>query len=456
MRPRLFFECSPGLAEFMRDTSPRQCVVAANRVGKTYQAIKKLTDAMLARPGLRCRIVGPTTKRVNRVHGRYLHGFLKGFLAASSRWNPGTGFNNFNLAVATNGSTCELLSYEQDPAAHASDSMDIVLLDEPPPPAHFTEAESRVFDVGGQVWVTLTAVGRPVEWFKEVVEQGIADRKAGRGAGWSFYQFGLSRKNCPWYTEEQIEERRREVSRTPWEYAQRIDGAWDGVSEDRRFGTFDTPNLLLLTVGLTDAWPRPKKTVHLCLSVDHGEGPGHSHWVLFGWQVVRSTEYGPELYVRAIAEWTNDRRMSARREAAAVRDMLLAIGVRLEQLAWVVGDTNALAKSDTARTLNELFEVEFARLMGASVEAPRLRVRPASKGADSVDGQVAQCNGLFDAQAGKVPALQVSEACVGVVQALRHWGGKDDELKHAADAFRYGVKAIIDEVGWEPARLMAA
>lgn len=458
-RPRLFFQASPGLLGFMLDTSPRQCVVAANRVGKTYQAIKKLTDRMLATPGLRCRIVGPTTKRVNRVHGRYLAGFLRGFLAPGSRWNPGTGFNNFNLAVASNGSTCELLSYEQDPAAHASDSMDIVLLDEPPPPAHFTEAESRVFDVGGQVWVTLTAVGRPVEWFREVVEAGIADRKAGRGPGWSFYQFGLSRQNCPWYTEEQILERIREVSRTPWEYAQRIDGAWDGVSEDRRFATFDTPNLLTLGVKLVDAWPAPQQRVHLALSVDHGEGPGHSHWILFGWQVVspdNGSTANPELYVRAIAEWTNARRMSARRESAAVRDRLAEVGVQLDMLSWVVGDTNALAKSETAKTLNELFEIEFARLMGADSAAPRLRVRPARKGPDSVQGGIAVCNALFDSQAGAGPALQVSEACVGVVQSLRHWGGKDDELKHAADAFRYGVNEIAREERWSPVRLMAA
>lgn len=455
-RPGLFFECSPGLVDFLADESPRQCVLAANRVGKTFQAIYKLAREMIQRPGIRCRIVGPNMKRVNRLHGRYLAQHLKGWLASNSRWNEGTGFNNYNLAVCANGSTCELLSYEQDPQAHASDDMDIVLLDEPPPPGHFTEAEARVFSRKGQVWVTLTAVGRPVEWFKEVVRQGMADRDAGRGAGWSFYQLGLSRKNCPWYTEEQIQERIREVARTPWEYAQRIDGAWDGVSADRRFGTFEDANLLTLAVTLKQGWPAPAKRVNLALSIDHGEAAGHSHWILFGWQVVKSTKYGPEIYIRAIAEWTNPRRMSPRNEALAIQSLLKGLGLGLEQIAWCVGDTNSAGKSDTARTLNQQFEVEFARLMGASPDAPILRVRPAKKGPDSVDGGVATCNGLFDSQAGTGRALQVSEACAVLLQALRHWAGKDDDLKHPSDSFRYGVTEIVREVGWEPARLMAA
>lgn len=465
-QPRLFFESSPGLRAFMADGSSRICVVAANRVGKTYQAIAKLALAMIARPGIRCRIVGPTAKRVNRVHGRYLAHFLRGQLASGSTYNPGTGFNAGNMAICKNGSTCELMSYQQDPAAHASDSMHLVLLDEPPPPAHFTEAEARVFDTDGAVWVTLTAVGRPVKWLKDVVKQGIADREQGRGEGWSFYQLALTTDNCPWYTEEQIAERRRQVARTPWEYEQRINGAWDGVSEGRRFVGFGDAHLLPLTTGARTGWPGMGAQIHLALAADHGEGAGHSVWVLFGWQVLERTAYGPRVYVRALAWWTNPTRMSVRKEAAEVRKMVQSLGterapVDLHNVAFGVGDTNVASKSETARTLNEAFEAEFARLMKIKPEHARLRMRPAKKGPDSINSGVATCNDLFDTEVAPkdgapVPALQVSEACVGVVEALRHWSGKDDDLKHAADAFRYGVTMILSEVGWEPARLLAA
>lgn len=458
-RPRLFFDPSPALWAFVRDTARRICVLAANRVGKTITAIYKLALAMVSRPGIRCRIVGPTSKRVNRVHGRYLWDFVRDVVAPGCTWNEATGFNGGNLCRLRNGSTCEILSYEQDPQAHASDSMDIVLLDEPPPPAHFTEAEARVFDRSGAVWVTLTAVGRPVKWLKEVVEQGIAEREAGEGEGWSFYQIALTAENCPWYTPAQIRRRIREVARTPWEYAQRIEGAWDGISEERRFASFTDQNVVPLTVRPTEGWPLPGERIHAALAVDHGEGPGHSHWLLFGWQVAKRSQYGVDLVVRVLAEWTNPRRMSAAKEAKAVKAMVEAAGVKLHDLDFAVGDTNTAAKSAGARTLNELFELEFAKLMKRPADNPRLRFRPAKKGPDSINAGLAICNQLFDEEIGAddpVRSLQISEGCKRLVESCSHWQGKDDELKHAADCLRYGVTAIVDETGWEPARLMAA
>lgn len=453
-RPRLFFVPSPGLAEFMADDSPRQCVLAANRVGKTFQAIKKLADRMIARPGLRCRIVGPTSKRVNRVHTAYLFRFIQDHLAPGCTWKDGVGFNGFNLCRLRNGSTCEFMSYDADPQSGEGDEMDIVLLDEPPPPAFFTSAEARVFSRNGSVWVTLTAVDRPVKYLKDIVMAGVRDRELGRGPGWSFYQVALSAANCPWYTEEQVAERIREAARTPWQYHQRILGEWDGVSDSRRFVAFQETNLLTLAVPITKGWPWGG-AIQMVLAVDHGEGKGNTAWVLFAY-ITRTTKRGVELCVRALAEWTNPDRMSAKREARAVRDMLEAAGVRLDQIAWAVGDTNVASKSDAAKTLNEVFERQFALLMGADPDQPRLRIRPARKGPDSIERGIGVCNQLLDEAIGAARGCQVSEACVHVVESLRHWDGKDTDLKHAADAFRYGVTAIVDEAGYEPVRLMAA
>lgn len=444
-RPGVFFEPSPGLRDFFHDRSKRQCVIAANRVGKTKHAIEKLARRLKAVPGTRARIVAPTNRQGYRIHGKYLAESLGADLAEGSRWNAATGFNGGNMARLRNGSTCELTSYEQAPDAHAGASLHIVLLDEPPPIAHYEEALARVFDVEGEVWITLTAVGRPVKWLREIVEQGVRD------GDWSFHQVALSVANCPWYTPDQVADRIREARRQPWSYLQRIEGEWDGVSEDRRFASFTDEALLPLTVGLREAWPKPGKTVHLVLSIDHGEGPGHSHWTLLGYQVVGRTQYGPKLYIRAISEWVNPRRMSVPKEARAIQAWVRGLGLGLEQLSWGVGDTNTAQKSEMARTLNEAFEQAFAELMGRSPEQPTFRIRAASKGPGSVDEGVATCNGLADGG-----ELVVSEACVGVVQAIKHWAGRNDDLKHAADSLRYGVTAIVTEVGWEPARLMAA
>ena len=455
-RPRLLFRPSPGLADFFEEDARRSCVLAANRVGKTYHAIGKVADRAVQADQrgekLRLRIVAPTNKMMYDTHGRYLEYFLRGYLDRGSRWSAARGFNNGNVAITRGGTTIALNSYEQRVDAMASASLHGVLLDEPPPPGHFEEALARVFDTDGWLWVTLTAVNRPVKWLREIVEQGVRDQD------WTFHQIALSAKNCPWYTEEQVQERLREAARQPWSYRQRIEGAWEGVAIDRSFTGYSARNLLL-EAKLRQGWPRAG-SVRVVLSVDHGEGAGHSHWALVAYQDI---EVGgrAEVVIRVLAEWTNPERMSVEREARAVRDMVQRAGLELHHVSWAVGDTNAAGKSEGARTMNELFERAFAVLMGRSPEQPKILFRRAIKGADSIEAGVARVNQLLDhvpeLPGWTTPCLQVvGGACGRIHDALTYWSGKDDDLKHAADCLRYAVVAICAEVGWADDRLLAA
>ncbi len=440
--PLIAFEPSPGLAAFHADTSRRICLLAANRTGKTRHALAKLARRLLeadrAGTPLRCRVMGPTNSVLVDTHQRYLSELLGAHLAKGSAWRPRLGFPS-DKAVTRGGSQVEFCTYKQDPETLESASLHIVLLDEPPPPAHFDACVARVFDTNGDIWVTLTAVNRPVKWLRELVEAGVRD------GDWRFYQVPLSKAACPWYTRAQIEGWKRDAMRRPWSYRQRIEAAWEGTSDNRWFSGFSDAQLITARTRAGQGWPLAGQAIKLVLSADHGEGPGHSHWVLFGYQVV-SRKRGVQLYVRALGEWTNERRMSVESEALAVKEMVESTGAQLGDVSWCVGDTNVASKSETARTLNERFEQEFARLLGHN----RLRVRPAKKGPDSVSGGVATCNQLL--MGGE---LFVSELCVCVVESLRHWAGKDDALKHAADAFRYGVCAIATEEDVEAARLAA-
>lgn len=445
-RPLVVFDPSPALAEFYRARGKRQLVLAANRVGKTRHAIAKLAARLLEadRAGvpIRCRVMGPTHSVMVDTHQRYLAELLGTQIAEGSRWRPKVGFSS-SKAITRGGSWVEFCTYKQDPETLESSSLHIVLLDEPPPPAAFDACVARTFDTDGEVWVTLTAVNRPVKWLRTLAEEGAKD------GDWQVWQVPLSKEACPWYTHRQIEAWKKDARRRPWSYKQRIEAAWEGTSDDRWFSGFVDSNLISARVRPNDGWPKGGK-VTLVLAADHGEGPGHSHWVLFGFQVAPRRGGRPRLYVRALAEWTNERRMSVESEAAAVRGMVESVGAKLEWIAWGVGDTNAMSKSETARTQNEAFQQEFARLMGLLPEEATLEMRPAKKGPDSVEGQVATCNQLLDGG-----ELYVSELCVHVVESLRHWAGKDDSLKHAADAFRYGACAIVREVGWEPVAIAA-
>lgn len=459
------FDPSPGLHKFWVDECTRQAVVAANRTGKTYHAIGKVAKKAIeadrtGEPG-RFRIVAPTNKMMYDTHGRYLEHFLRGWMAKGSRWSAARGFNNGNVAITRGGSTISLNSYEQRVDSMASSSLHGVLLDEPPPPGHFEEALARVFDTDGWVWVTLTAVNRPVKWLRAIVEQGVADDD------WTFHQIALSAKNCPWYTEEQVQRRIREAARQPWSYKQRIEGAWEGVAIDRSFVGYSDRNLVVrvdpatgipTTLGLRQGWPRGG-TVYLVLSVDHGEGAGHSHWTLLAYMSVQ-TSSGVEVVIRALNEWTNPERMSVEREARGVRDMVRSTGLELEQISWAVGDTNSAGRSEGARSMNELFEQALAELMGRKPDQPKILFRPANKGPDSIEAGVARVNQLLDhvpAVPGyDLPSLQITPECGRGIEALSYWSGKDDDLKHAADSIRFGVVAIAREAGWADDRLLAA
>lgn len=444
-RPLVLFDPSPALGEFYRCRGKRQLVLAANRVGKTRHAIAKLAMRLLEadRKGepIRCRVMGPKHGVLIDTAQRYLSELLGASLAEGCSWNPKSGFGG--KAITRGGSWVEWCTYKQDPETLESSSLHLVLLDEPPTPAAFDACTARLFDTDGELWVTLTAVNRPVKWLKELAEQGHRD------GDWALWRIPLSKEACPWYSRAQIEAWKKDARRRPWSYKQRIEAAWEGTSDDRWFSGFVDSNLISARMDARDGWPKRGK-ITLILTADHGEGPGHSHWVLLGYQVVSRGRGGgkPKVYIRALAEWTNDRRMSVESEAKAVQEMVESVGASLELVAWGVGDHNVASKSETARTLNEAFAQEFTRLRSPDCEP--FDMRAATKGAGSVDGQVATCNQLLDSA-----ELYVSELCVHVVESLRHWAGKDDGLKHAADSLRYGVIKIVEEVGWDSAALAA-
>lgn len=444
-RPVVIFDPSPGLRAFDRSEARRICLIAANRVGKSYHAARKMAKAMILRPGLRCRAVGPTNKVVNQVHAGYLYKFLKDYLKPGCSWNARTGFSHGNVIELKNGSICQLLSYEQSVDSHAGDDLDIVWLDEPPPIGIYMEADSRVFRRNGALWLTFTAVGRPVAWLKKIVLDTTVDEDL----RWEVHSVALSPENVPWMPRRQVLARIRRMKATPWQYAQRILGAWDGVSDGRRLSAFSDRRVVPLGRSSKQDWPMGGELVNLLLAADYGVGPGHSAWLLIGWQVVSRDRHGAKLYIRVIGEWTNPKRMSVASEARAVAKMVLAAGMRLGSVMFAVGDVNTAGKSVGSRSMNEAFESEFARIM--KLETPKLRFRHAKKGGGSIDYGVVLCNQLFDSG-----ELFVAEACNLLTEACNHWEGKDDDLKHKIDAMRYGVHAICMEEGAEPVLLEAA
>jgi phage terminase large subunit-like protein len=431
-RPGLLFVPSPALAEFMESRRKRQMVRAANRIGKTYQAAAKLARRMIETPNLRCRAVGPTSRTVCRVHARYLWRFLRGHVKDGTSYAESTGFNRNNTIELRNGSICQLMSYEQDTDAHAGDQLHVVWLDEPPPEDILAESEARTFDLDGEVWITLTAVGRPTAHLRRVVEA--------RGSGWVCWVVALTPEAVPWLPPAHVRRRIRREALRPWQYQQRILGAWDGVTESRRFVAWDPErHLLLASTGPADGWPVQGAPIGLALSADYGEGAGNSFWLLWGWQVYHAGGKR-RIKVRALGEWTNKTRVTVEREAKGVARMIKAKGLNLRDIRFGVGDINTDGKSSASGSLNESFEEAFRLIMRRTT--PRILFRPARKGSGSIEYGIGVVNQALDGD-----LLQVSDACVLLVEALNHWAGGKDDLKHRADTLRYGLVAILDELG---------
>lgn len=408
--PLLHFVPSPALAAFMDDDGDRLFVRAANRVGKSRHTAKKLVQSMLDRPGIRTRAIAVNFKQAVKVVSRYLADFIpEGMLEDDCRYSVTRGWTH-GLIRLRNGSTCQIMSSDQKPIAHAGDSLHIVWIDEVPPPEILDENIARVMDYGGAIWLTATPIGRPVEWLRKLIE---ADDSV-----WTEYLVEFSHDNCPWYTAEQCAAWIAEASASFWTYQQRIIGAWEGLAVDRLFTGFDEGSILSEI---------PDQPYECALAFDHGELSGHEVALLLLWD---------DEVVIAAGEYVSEGRTSVTTDAQGVLTLLASKGLDLRHVSEVVGDVNSagkgVARKGAGHTVNELFEEAFFELTGM-----RVRITTPSKGPGSVDaGHWVINHALMQRR------LFTTEATPQLNYCLRHSDGKKN--RHLVDALRYGGVPHLD------------
>lgn len=408
--PLLWFEPSPALAPVMDDDSRRIFVRAANRAGKSKHLAKKLAQAMVERPGLRCRAIAVNYKQATKVVSKYLYEFLpKEAVADDCHFTETRGWTH-GLIRLKNGSSCQIMSSDQQPIAHAGDSLDIVWIDEVPPPAILDENIARVMDVQGAVWLSATPIGRPVQWLKDLVEDPYSP--------WVEYVVEFSHENCPWYSKEQCEAWIEEAKAAPWSYNQRILGDWEGISLDRIFTGFDEGSIL----------PKaPDEHFHAGIGLDHGELSGHEAAVLFIWN---------DAIAVALDEYVSEGRSSVEEDARGVLAMLARHGLDLTHISRIVGDVNSAGKAaqrkGAGHTVNELFVDAFETLTGYTVT-----ITTPSKGPGSVDAGNWIINHAFMQR-----RLYTTDNTPHLNHELRHYNGKGGG--HITDALRYIGAPIVD------------
>ena len=424
VHPMLTFRPSPALADFVDNDHDRLVLVrAANRVGKTRHGTYKAARFAVEHPESRGRIVGPTRRQVQDVMGRYLSEFLGPHLHRSSYYTPGRGWNQPTIRLR-NGSLVQCRSMEDHPTAHAGDELDWALLDEPPPAHILMETLARLMSRGGRCWLTMTPVGRPVEYLRELVEA--------KGSPWRQYVAAFSAENCPWYTREQVDGWLEVMDTSPFERAQRVEGAWDGVTLDRFLAGFSEANVDASAIGAGTS-------VEVALAIDHGEVGSNTVALLIVWGggQSRGLSWAPQAgrHVWVLDEHVSEDGDSEVQHAAGIVDMLRRHAIRPADVKVAVGDTNRRGNW----RVNDMLTAEVARQL-------KRRTAPFRFVAATKDRSWGHrvVNGAF-----KRRELFVHPRCESTLRTLRHWkGGKtgeDGDLSHAADALRYGVLGILGD-----------
>jgi hypothetical protein len=82
----------------------------------------------------------------------------------------------------SNGSEVRIVTVGQDMLAHASETLDFIWIDEPPSPDIYAECVSRTIQTRGVVFLTLTPIGRPVGWLRDLVDGRLPDELEGLDA----------------------------------------------------------------------------------------------------------------------------------------------------------------------------------------------------------------------------------------------------------------------------------
>lgn len=405
------FTPSPSFAGFLASEAHRIAIRAANRVGKTRHMAFRAAQSMLRTPGFRARAVGPTRMQTHAVTGKYLAEFLGPNLSPRSYYTDGRGWNQATI-LTRNGSLCQLKSYEDSPNAHAGDDLDLVLLDEPPPMAHFAENLTRVISRNGMIVLGFTAINRPVGWLRRILDDPAN--------AWEQHVIPFRREHVPWYTAEQFESMIAAFRSSPWQWAQRVEAEWEGITEGRVFDGFGEASVTSKT---------PRGDVSIGIGMDHGVVAGHQAVVLVAWR-------GQQIW--ALDEYVSTWGTTPEQDAALTLDMLRRNAIKPEEVLRAVGDTNWAGGS----RVNDL--IESAMQARLHLQHPPFRIRNADKSPGSVDFGMRVVNHAAHRQ-----DLQVHERCTGLIDSLRNWKGArtptstDGRLAHIADALRYVAVDVL-------------
>jgi len=439
--PLAFERPTPPQEDFHSDPSRRKQLRGPNQGGKTRAGVRELLWRMdghhpyieVRPPPSHFWVVCHSWKQSLTVQ-RKIHELLPRHLVdwTTTSFSYKNGFSGQFLQFQ-NRSTAAIVTTGQGSLALASATLDGIWCDEPPPEHLWGELNARLLARQGDLWLTLTPIGRPVEWLKEKCEGSEADP-----AQISDRQFSLTVENCtpigsrrPFLSQANIDDITR--SYLPFERAQRLEGAWEGVSEGRVFEAWD-PDRMVTT-------KNPEGQVKLGVGIDHGGGVGRQAAVLVA--VRRQAEGRGRIWV--LDESVSDGMTTPEDDARAILAMLDRNGVPFAAVDVWRGDRPYSGRRGVGSKSNQMLERVFRRLL----KSPRLpcRIRTPKKFQGSVEYGSRVIHALMLHR-----DFWVTADCVYLVDALSHWDG-GEPYKDVVDALRYITVDMLSSRPFNPGKL---
>lgn len=430
--PLAYFVPTPPQLAFLECTAPIALARSGNQLGKTtmglvdciYRCLGAHPYQLVKAAPIEAWVVVVSWEQSLGIQQKLWALLPKDAIDPETSFVPGRGLKGKTPIIRfRNGSVLRIRTVNQGAAALAGSTVDYVMIDEPPPMSVWSELVPRVMRNRGRIRVTLTPVGAPLGWLRDLVEKKIVVDM----------HFPLTVENTTpiggraLLEAEDIE--RMESQILPMERRQRIHGDWDaGFSEGRIFAGFDP------IAHVSDLLPEGECQVGI--GIDHGSEGGSQVATLCLVSREGGVEGNPRFCI--LDQCISTGATTPEQDARDILAMLRRNAMRVESVDRWVGDRKHGGRRWGGKKSNALLMQGFERELRLPVGAIPFRMHTAWKPAGSIyEGTRILHSAMLRHD------FTIHPRCKQLIEDLKMWDGADDEHKHGIDSLRYGAVELV-------------
>lgn len=321
----------------------------------------------------------------------------------------------------------------------ASATLDGVWFDEPPSSQRaFREVERRLTRTGGDLRLTFTPVNAPVDYIRDMVDEGAIRDIHYPLKPENLVPRGLTEpiraQDGRPMDEDWINEQRQMVM--GWEGAVVLDGEWEFRGTGSVFTAWDPT--LHVSNGPILADSRVPEELTLSLGIDYGDDEHRQVATLIG---VDDTGEHPRVYV--LDAYMSGGKTTDDMDAAEIMAMLRRNGFRWMDLECAFGDKRYAGKRGGITTKsNKGMQAEIGKLIGIPFGRMSPQIIGAKEGQGAGAGIVHRgARWLHEAMV-RPDHFLVDPKCVPIIEAIGRWDW-GERYKDPIDSLRYACKPWI-------------